>query len=339
MDKSLILTDTKPMSSADWLGFRKCGIGASEVGAVMGLNPWKSSIELFYDKIAEGLPYQVENIAMFMGKEQEPFIANLWQYWGGDQESLINNFRTGTIVRKCQRVNYYVQNPKYPWLFVSLDRKINKQADKPEGALEIKTISGYEADKWEVGIPPSHVVQLQTQIKVCGFVWGELATLKDGRQFDVTPFETHEGVQDKIIEQTFDFYERVQKARLLMTQRYEAKRTYDQRRVEDLTAQLVELEPPPDNSEAYGRFLKEKFNIAEPGERLGTPQDLQFAQEHKRIKEKIKALEEDARLCENNLKNVLREGADKLDFRGDGYVSWKSDTNGVRRFLNKVKNF
>lgn len=338
MKKNLILTDTKIMTGDEWLAFRKNGIGASEVGAVMGLNPWKSSIELFYEKIGEGLPYTIENMAMFMGKETEPLIAKLWQYWGGDQESMIANYRAGNIVRKCQRVNAYVNNPKYPWLFVSLDRKINKTSDRDEGSLEIKTISGYEAEKWEEGVPPSHVVQLQTQLLVCEFLWGELATLKDGRHFDCIPFEQHDNIQAGIVEHTFDFWQRVQKAREIMTQRFEANREFNIRQVEELTGRLQELEPPPDNSEAYSKFLKEKFNIAEAGERLGTPIELNHAISHKQIKAQIKKLEEDARLHENTLKNALREDFDKLDFRGDGYVSWKADTNGVRRFLNKVKN-
>lgn len=325
------------MSPDQWLAFRKNGIGASEVGAVMGLNPWKSNIELFYEKIGDGLEFKVENMAMFMGKEQESFIANLWQYWAGDQESLMQNFRKGLLQRKCRRVNAYVQNPKYPWLFVSLDRVINRQKDKEEGALEIKTISGYEAERWEVGIPPSHVVQVQQQLVVCEFPWGELATLKDGRTFDVVPFDEHKNIQEGILEHTEDFWKRVLRAREVVTKRFEGSRTFNQRQVDECNAELQELEPPPDNSEAYGRFLKEKYNIAEPGVRLGTPEQLNFAQMHKAGKEEIKKMEENIRLYENTLKNDLKEGADKLDFGKDGYVSWKTNVNGSRVFLNKTK--
>ena len=120
---NLIYTSTAEMTPEQWLGFRKCGIGASEVGALMGLSQYKSNIELFYDKIGQGLGFNVENIAMFMGTELEDFIAKMWQYWGGSEASLIDNFRKGTKVRKMQKVNAYIQNPKFPWLFVSLDRK------------------------------------------------------------------------------------------------------------------------------------------------------------------------------------------------------------------------
>ena len=74
---NLIYTSTAEMTPEQWLGFRKCGLGASEVGAVMGLSQYKSNVELFYDKIGQGLGFSVENIAMFMGTELEQFIANL----------------------------------------------------------------------------------------------------------------------------------------------------------------------------------------------------------------------------------------------------------------------
>ena len=63
---NLVYTSTVEMSPDDWLGFRGRGIGASEVGYIMGLSPYKSNVELFYEKIGEKLGYNLENIAMFM---------------------------------------------------------------------------------------------------------------------------------------------------------------------------------------------------------------------------------------------------------------------------------
>lgn len=337
MKSKLILVDTRTMNQEDWLKYRKRGIGASEVATIMGLNPYKSSIELFYEKIGEELGYSVENIAMFLGKEQEPLIADMWQYWGGDTESMINNYRTGNIVRKCQRVNAYVHNPDYPHLFVSLDRKINRYEKRGEGALEIKTIANYESDKWEGGIPPSHVIQVQTQLLVCEFDYGELATLKNGREFDVLPFERNETIIAAIIERTLEFWRRVELAREIVTSRFEAQRNFNYSLVEQCNANLQMVEPEPDGSEAFNNFLKEKYRIALPGERAGTIVELEDARAHKDAKGRIKELEDQARLFENKLKNTIRDGCDKLDFGLNGYVSWKTDSNGTRRFLNKTK--
>jgi hypothetical protein len=120
------------MSQEDWLRHRKQGIGASEVAVVLGLSPYKASIQLFYEKVGEDLGFSIENLSKFLGKEQEPFLATLWEYWdpqnpGHDQ--MIANYRADRKIRRCKRVNAYAHNPAYPWLFVSLDREINQHVD------------------------------------------------------------------------------------------------------------------------------------------------------------------------------------------------------------------
>lgn len=323
------------MTPEQWLRFRKKGIGASEVGTVMGLNQYKASIELFYEKISPDVPYSVENIHTFMGKYFESQVAELWQYWEGSEESMIYNYSKGNIIRRCRRVNAYVQNPKYPWLFVSLDRQINRHDDKDNGALEVKTIMGYEADKWEAGIPPSHVVQVQDQCLVCEFKYGELATLTNGRRFDVTPFDINKAIAKEVIEQTREFWERVVKARVIITQQYEARRKHNMRLVEDLGGQLAMLEPPPDNTEAYANYLKARYNKTVAGERAGTLAELAEAKKHRDFCDRIMELSEYKRGSENKLKAKLGE-MEKLVFPGAGFISWKADTNGVRKFINKV---
>lgn len=324
------------MTNEDWLRFRKRGIGASEVGAILGLSPYTSSIQMFYDKIGEGLQYKVENIAMFNGKELESYVAKMWEYWAGTEESMIENYRSGKKVRRMQRVNAYVQNPKYPWLFVSLDRKINKGSAGEEGALEIKTIAGYESDKWIGGIPPSHIIQVQTQIGVCEFSYGELAALRDGRFFDVYPFDYNPDIFATIVERTHEFWQKVERGRMILTQRFEAQKEFNMRAVQELTQELHTIEPEPDGSEACEEYLKERYHLATPGEREGTITELAAAREHKEAKKKIKELEEIAREKENYLKNKLK-GMTCLNFGEDGRVNWKSDINKVRRFDNRVK--
>lgn len=325
------------MSSADWLEYRKQGIGASEAGVIMGLSPYKSSLELFYDKIGEGLGYNVENIAMFLGKEQEQFIATLWEYWEKDKETMMENYRQDRKVRRCKRVNAYAHNPAFPWLFASLDREINRFGGRGNGTLELKTIGGYESDKWESGLPPVYVIQVQTQMLVCEMDYGEIAILRDNRDFSVLPFEFNESIAEGILAHTERFWKRVERGRVIMTQTFEAKRSFNMRAVEELSAQLQEVEPEPDGSEAFNNFLKEKYRIAIPGERLGTLEELQDAQMHKETANRIKELTEVKQLHENRLKNVLRDGADRLDFGANGFVSWKTSSAGHRVFLNKTK--
>ena len=336
MNINIELISTVNMTNDEWLNYRYSGIGASEVSSILGLNQYKSSIELFYEKIGYTQRYNIENMACFMGKEQEAFVADLWKYWDGSQESMILNYRANKIVRKCQRVNAYARNPKYPHLFVSLDRKINKHGNKEEGALEIKTMGGYEANKWEAGIPIGHIMQLQTQLQVCEFDYGELAILTDGRQFDVYPFDKVQGICDTIVERTHLFWQRVEKAKVLVNQKFEFERNFNMVQAEKVRAEIESYEPEADGSDAYTKFLKEKYKNAKLGGRLGNDAEKQFAINSKNLAEQIKILEEEKNKNENLIKKSMGE-IQTLDFGSSGKVHWTLDAKGGRRFSNKIK--
>lgn len=347
---NLIYYSTANMSHENWLRFRKRGIGASEAGVVLGLSPYKSNVELYYDKIGEGLNVKPDNIAMFMGREQEDFIAKMWEYWSGSEESLIENFKNGNRVRKMRRIKAYIVNKKYPHLFASLDRIVNKNQLLPEelsdeeiveiksgnGTLELKTISGWESEKWEGGVPPAYVIQKHTQLLVTEWNWGELAVLKDGRFFDVLPFDKNPKIEAIILDKTLEFWNRVERSRKLLTARFEAEKSFNVRKVRELSAELQRLEPEPDGSRGLESFLKEKYRDAEPkSERSGTDEELKWAEEHLIGKRKIKEIGENILLQENRLKSSMGT-VERLTFGARGSVYWKNASDGSRRFLNKI---
>jgi putative phage-type endonuclease len=345
MKSTLTLVPTGNMTAEEWLAFRHNGIGASEVGTVMGVNPYKSSIELFYEKLGQPL-MTPQKLCMFLGKEREAFNADLWECWDGTDEGMMKNFQAGLPVRRCKRVNAYVINPKYPWLFVSLDREINQNQVWPgeskklrtgNGALELKEISGHEADKWESNIPVGYIFQHQQQIGVCEYEYGEIALLRDNVEFSVLPFDFNQEIFEGIVLKTKLFWDKVLEARKVMTIRYDAALNFNQKRVQEMDAELQRLEPEPDGSEGWAKFMKEKYRIAIPGEMAGGLEELAIARQHLALKDDMKALEEQIRLRENQLKNILRDGADVLDFGKQGQISWKVTAKGHRMFLNKVK--
>lgn len=337
MKSKLLLTPTGEMSREAWLTYRSNGIGASEVGTILGLDDYKSSLELFYYKIGDLPTLDTENIYQFMGKYQEDAIADLWQYWQDDEETMIKNYRDGKIIRRCQRVNAYVNNPDYPWLFVSLDRKINKTENKGEGTLELKTISGYVADKWDGGVAPTYVPQLNTQMLVCGFDYGEMAILQDGRRFFVLPFEKSHTIQQVIITETKKFWDRVLEARKLVNEKYICLGEFNYKRAEELTAEIDKLAPDPDGSQAYSDFLKKKYKRPLSAERQGTEEEQRFAGVAAITAQKIKKEEEIKRLAENYLKAAMGDRFQMLDFGPAGRVYWSMTQGGNRVFRNKIK--
>lgn len=337
MKSKLQLIPTGEMSREAWLSYRHTGLGASEVGCILGLDDYTSSLELYYYKIGEVPKFDTESMASFIGQIDEDKIARLWQYWEGDEESMIRNFRENKIVRRCQRVNAYVRNPDYPWLYISLDRKINKHGDLDEGTLELKTIGGWEANKWEAGLPPKYITQVQTQILVAEFLYGEMALLEDNRKFFVYPIERNENIINHIITRTKDFWDRVEKGRRLVNEKYDAMTKFNQRRVDECTHEIDALAPEPDGTLAYSDYLKKRFDKPSSAERKGTPSELENAIAQRDAADRLKEVTETKLLHENVLKKSMGDICQVLDFGKDGKVYWSKTSTGSRIFRNKLK--
>lgn len=323
--------------SDKWDDFIFPCIGASEMGTVLGLNKWKSSVELFYEKVGLKNSFIGENADMFWGKILERDIAENWQYWDMDNpeiDIMIANYYAGNIQRRCRVVNFYIQNKDCPWIFVSLDRLINKNDAQKEGVLEVKTIRGYYAQQWESGTPPEYIVQVMTQIGVVELAYGELAILIDGRDMQVLPFDFTPTLFENIVAQSLVFFEKVKKAvayeilkkicpNELMGKRYQAG--------------IDSLSPDPDGSISYENYLKEAY-VDNGLEKVGDDLDLLFAQRHERLKANHKLLVEQARLCKNHLKNSLK-GYVSMNFGklDPGRITWRRDRRGVKRFMIHIK--
>jgi len=296
-----------PPGSTPWLNYRLNGEGGSEISAILGLNPYFSSHKLFYQKLQE-VDYDPENVHMYFGKKHEEMIADEWQYHdpaSPDFETRMNNYYSGSVVRKCRRVNAYIINPDYPHLFASVDRLINKGDNEAEGILECKTISTYAAKAWDAGIPPWHVAQLQFYLLVCDLQYGELAILKDGKYFEVIPFERSEQFIKLIKESSLDFWDRVTRARILKQQ----------------GKGYAQLEPEIDNQEAYKVFLSERYK-AEPKTIKAEMHYYNLGIKHNEINEQIKTLKSEQEMVDNHIKEYMKE-SDTMDFGASGKITFK----------------
>jgi predicted phage-related endonuclease len=339
MKSHLQIIPTGGMSREDWLAYRLTGIGASEVGAVLGLDDYKSSIQLFYEKIGDVPTWDVESMAAFMGREMEDLVADMWQFWdpaSPGEETMMRNYREKNRIRRCRRLRAFVRNPAYPWLFVSLDRVINKYGDRDEGNLEAKTMGGWEADKWESGLPPRYVVQVQQQQLVPEFTWGEMALSQDNRRFFVLPFEANTVIQETIVTRTKAFWDSVVTAKRYVALKYQALTRFDQREADQAQAEIDKLAPAPDGTLVYAKYLSEKFNRPQKLERQGTERERIEAVEIQNIYDVVKSLESEKRERENRLKLAMGDHQ-VLNFGAGGQVYWAVDSSGKRVFRNKIK--
>jgi putative phage-type endonuclease len=331
MKKNLIKVSTVNMTRKDWIEYRHSGIGGSEVGTVMGLNPYKASIELYYDKLKAPIDTEA-NEAMFMGNILEGVVADLWQYWDGTPESMIKNHSEEKIIRRCRKINAYLHDPEFDFMFASLDRLINIDytVDKTEEEiLEIKNISGYSSKQWESGIPPSYVTQLQSYLMITGLKRGEIAMLKDGRYLEVIPFEVNQTIQNSIKAKAADFWSRVLHGRdILKKAGLQYLDNFDNA---ELMQKLSKFEPPADDSESYKEYLQTRYKV-KPIARVGRSEDYKKALQIIDNNEMIKKIEAENTLLSNQLKTFIGE-AEVLDFGTGGKITWRENKKGTRSFL------
>jgi len=151
-------------SESEWLAKRTQGIGASESAAILGLNPWKSPLALFTDKLGLGDDPFVETGAIRMGRKLEPVVADIY---AEDTQRILEDLGRYTILRRGN-------------LTATLDRVI---LHEKRGVLEIKTTNSRNADHWADEPPARFQVQVQHQLAVTGAEWGSLAVLIGGQDF------------------------------------------------------------------------------------------------------------------------------------------------------------
>lgn len=156
----------------DWLLERAKSIGASDSSAVLGINPWKSNVELWLEKTnPESLLDQPDNLNMRLGRDMEPILRQLFTE------------ETGLQVRQDNHIRY---DDEYPFLSTNLDGRI--VGDKVP--LELKTTG-----MWDGMIPDNYFCQLQHQMMVTNspYIYFAVLVLSNfGKQFIVEKYERNE---------------------------------------------------------------------------------------------------------------------------------------------------
>ena len=128
-----VLVETADLSREEWLEYRRLGIGGSDAAAVLGISPFRTARDLYYDKLNIATADDDENwVAKEMGNLLEPLVAKIFAR------------KTGLKIyqRKCM-----FQHPLYPWMLADLDYLV----ELPDGTvaiLEIKTTNYNAKDHW-----------------------------------------------------------------------------------------------------------------------------------------------------------------------------------------------
>lgn len=332
----LIKTPTSKLTESEWQTLRqsfvtKGMIGGSDAGTLLNLNKYKSPINLFYQAIGLSNLPNIMNHIMLHGKQLEDYVAQCWQYYDGTPEGWVENTLQNNKIKKYRKVKAIIQNPKYPALFANIDGQITQHPvyGKKKGILEIKTISGYSADSYEAGIPPSYLLQVQHYMLVTEMKYAEICYLKDGRDLGVVTFEADKDLQNTILTEAEAFQKRVFAAREVLDQ-YKLENPYAEQ--DELYGVVASLEPEADNSEAYAAFLSERHKARETEVQMqGTEEHEEWARQAQEYSEAIKSAEDDKRLYQNKLKQVMEQNGAVVMNLPNGKITWR------KQFLINLK--
>ncbi len=188
-----ILVSTENMPYADWLEYRKQGIGGSDASVVCGINRYKSPVELWMNKTGQ-LPDQEAGEAAYWGTQLEPFVRAEFTK------------RTGIEVRT---VNQLLQSEEYPFMLANLDG-ICEVPDVGTCIFEAKTASAYKVGEWEDTIPDEYMLQVQHYMAVTGYAGTYIAVLIGGNTFKWKFIERDEELISMLIELESAFWNHVQ---------------------------------------------------------------------------------------------------------------------------------
>lgn len=181
-------------SRTAWLAARKSGLGASETAAILGVDPWKSPLDVYLDKISPDTTDTVVSEAAEWGSVIEAVVA---------RKVATRHPELGKLTPSPG----LAAHPDHRWLLATPDRLLIHRDTGIEAPLEIKTTDGRNKPDWADGPPHRVQVQVQQQLAVLGLEVAYVAVLFGGREMPA-PFVIHrdQTVIDLIIEHAGAFW-------------------------------------------------------------------------------------------------------------------------------------
>lgn len=144
----------KPQNREEWLKMRLKGIGGSDAGTVLGVNKYKTNVQLWEEKIGITISEDIsDKPAVAYGKKAEEHIRELFRLDYPDYQLEYHEF------------HMYV-NDEYPFIFATLDGELTDKNGK-KGILEIKTVTvqnPMQWSEWENRIPDTYYAQVLHQL-------------------------------------------------------------------------------------------------------------------------------------------------------------------------------
>lgn len=152
-----------------WLEARRHGIGGSDVAAIMGVNRYKSPLQIWLEKT---------------GRAEAPDLSgNQAVEWGNRLEDVIaERFQDGHPDFIVRKKNAMLVSKRRPWAYANLDRTV-RDGDREPCVLEVKTVGWRRASDWDDGVPLYYQTQVLHYLAVTGYARAYVAALIGGQDY------------------------------------------------------------------------------------------------------------------------------------------------------------
>jgi putative phage-type endonuclease len=178
-------------SKQEWLRERKNYLGGSDLGAIAGLNPYRTALDVYLDKTSDDIACETSP-AMRWGTLLEDTIAKEYAEVTGQTIEIEPNT---------------IYHPSMKFLGANIDRWVG---DK-EYVLECKTAGFTRGKEWgEEGtdqIPESYLVQVAYYAAICAVPKVDIAVLIGGQDFRIYTYERTKELEDKLIKIACNFWD------------------------------------------------------------------------------------------------------------------------------------
>ena len=180
----------------EWLLMRKTYLGGSDLGAIVGVNRYKTALDVYLEKTSEFVE-EVNNDAT---------------YWGNVLEDVVAQEYSKRMNLPIETEPALLRHPEYEFLAANIDRWV----DGKKYVLECKTAGYMMSKEWgEEGsdnIPESYLIQSAGYAAICDVPKVDIAVLIGGQDFRIYSYVRNKEFEDKLIKIACNFwYNHVQK--------------------------------------------------------------------------------------------------------------------------------
>lgn len=186
---------TLKMTREEWREARRMGIGGSDAAAIMGLNPYRSPLAVYLDKL---------------GELRQPEQDSECTYWGTTLEDVVARHYAKVNDVTVKKNNHILISQEYPHMIANIDRDVFSRKEGHYG-YEGKTTSAWKMADWENDDAPiGYVLQVQHYMVVTALPFFDIACLVGGNRYVQRRIYAAPELQEEIIKAEAEFWERVQ---------------------------------------------------------------------------------------------------------------------------------